>query len=491
MVGNFKDCDIDELLELTTFISDVPAKQYILKELLNRKDKKEVIQILFKYFLINTNSDVLEIIVDKKYKDVFDDLIKQNFKSIIKACLDNNIVNCLEKFTDRYFNFLLDNFDMLLHDKRFSKNLMCFLKSIYEKKILYKYKDKILDKFLYYINKGESNLVLFDYLVIDFFIYLKEMPNDYINKNIDKFKKIITELIDKIDVNRLEPTDNEPSFILNTITKKAKENEKINDILNSNFDFVITCFTLLNKDELQKVDLFNFYKEMIKDLLRMENKELNDVTYFNGAFSNVAIIGDKVLKTGEKNTYEILYNKRFLQPIIRRYISSKRKCRGGYYENHECVEVYERVDTNDITKEDCYLVFKELLEAGMLWADAAPRNLGRLLKPNKIYLEDAYSLEKQEKSEYYVDDELVGITRGKNKEVLQKGDIVITDLDEIYDVKDINLKELINKNIETIDAYEIDKFIRIHCGIDPTVDYLNYMKLYINELKNKKQSKKM
>lgn len=77
MVGNFKDCDIDELLELTTFISDVPAKQYILKELLNRKDKKEVIQILFKFFLINTNSDVLDIIADKKYKDVFDDLINK------------------------------------------------------------------------------------------------------------------------------------------------------------------------------------------------------------------------------------------------------------------------------------------------------------------------------------------------------------------------------------------------------------------------------
>lgn len=490
MSSNFKDCDISELLGLTTFIIDVPEKQYILKELLNRKDKKEVIQILFKYFLINTNSDVLEIIANEKNKDVFDDLIKQNFNSIIKACLDNNTVDTLTKFTDSYFKLLLDNFDLLLEDKRFSKNLMCFLKSIYEQEILDKYKDKILDKFLYYIDKSEDNLVLFDYLVIDFFIYLGDMSNNYINKNIDKFTKIINGLINKIDVNRLNPYDNEPSFILNTITKKAKENEKINEILNNNLDFIISCFTLLSKEELIKIDLLNFYKEMIKDLLRIENKELNDLIYFNGGFSNVVIIGDKVLKTGEKNTYEIPYNKRFLQPLIRRYVKSKRKCGGGYYENHECVEVYERVDTNDITKEDCYLIFKELLEQGILWADVSPRNLGKLLKPNKIYLEEAYSLKNGKKSKYYVDDELVGIIRNNDKEILQKGELVIMDLDEIYDIKDIDLKELINSE-KNIDDKKLDKKIREHYGIDPTIEYLYFMQIYIDEQKHKKQSKKM
>lgn len=485
---DFKTCSIDELLENKDLIEVIREKEKILKILLTREDKKEVINKLFKYFLINTNESVLEIISNKKFNDVFDDLIRQDFKSIIKACINSNNVDMLSKFTDNYFNLLLDNFNLLIKDKNFSKNLSYFLKSVYEEKIFNRYKNEILDATLDHLINDPNETVSFDYLVMDFFIYLDKMSDDYVEKNIDKFIYVLGNFIKKIDIYRLEATNDESALIINTIIKKAKKIKKMEIFLNANVDFIISLFTDLEKEELEKIELYDFYLALIKDLLKMEGKKLKDIEFYNGGFSNVIIIGDKVLKIGEKNTYEIPYDKRILQPIIRQYVKSQRKCRGGYYSNHECVEVYERVDTKNITDEDVYLVFKELLEKGILWADAATRNLGKLLKPNKVYLPDAYSIKKGNKEEYYIDDQDVGFTVDdkNNEEYLNKNELVITDVDDIYDIRSLNLV----KKIKDEDVYEIDQIIRRTYVIDPSTDYLKYMKIYLRERKEKNKSKK-
>lgn len=487
---DFKNCTIDELASNTSYITNSKQKKYILRDLLKREDRKDVIKVLFKYFLINTDKDVLEIISREEYNDVFDDLIKQNFKSIIMACINSNNVDVLTKFTNRYFDLLLDNFNLLIEHEKFSKYLKIFLKPIYEEKILDKYKNEILDSILKHLKNDSNKTVLFDYLVMDFFTFLDKMSDDYIEKNIDKFIEAIDGFIEKIVVDRLEPTENESAFILNIITKKARTNNKINDLLESKIDFIISLFTGLPKEELRKIGLYDFYLNLINDLLRLENKELKDLEYYNGGFSNVIIIGDKVLKTGEKNTYEISYNKRFLQPLIRQYVKSERKCRNGYYENHECVEVYERVSTDGITDYDAYFVFKELLDQGILWADAAPRNLGKLLKPNKVYLNEAYSLKNGIKEEYYVDDEDVGIIKDENKEILQTGDLVITDIDEIYDISNFDLIKKLSGEVN-LNKYEIDRLIKRNCHIDPANAYLKYIETYVREEKENINGKNM
>ncbi len=492
---DFKTCSIDELLENKDLISIINEKHWILKELLTREDKSKVILLLFENFLENTNEDVLRIISSQTHSDVFDDLIKQNFQGIIKACINTNNVDMLSNFTDRYFDLLLDNFDLLINDKKFPKNLAYFLKSVYEEKIFNRYKNEILDAILDHLLNDPNETVSFDYLVMDFFIYLNKMSDDYIEKNVDKFIAILNNLTKKINVDRLEATEDEPAFILNTIAKKARKIKEIDEFLNSNIDFVISLFTNLNKEKL-KNSLYSTYLELINDLLKQEQKELKDLECYNGGFSSVMIIGDKVLKTGEKNTYEIPYDKRFLQPVIREYIKSERKCRGGYYDVHECVEVYERVDTENITDDDVYLVFKELLEKGILWADASPRNLGRLLKPNKVYLKDAYSMIDGKKEDYYVDDENVGFIKIDNvkKEVLQKGDLVITDLDEIYNIRSLSLVDEIKEKISdgwNLDKYDVDRFIRKNYLIDPCNDYCNYMQMYLDEQKSIISNKKI
>ena len=88
---------------------------------------------------------------------------------------------------------------------------------------------------------------------MDFLIFLNKMSDDYIEKNIDKFIEVINGFMEKIVVDRLEPTENESAFILNTITKKARVNNNINNLLESKKDFIISLFTGLSKEELKKI----------------------------------------------------------------------------------------------------------------------------------------------------------------------------------------------------------------------------------------------
>ncbi len=489
---DFKTCSIYELFENKELISVNEQKDRILKTLLTREDKKEIMDNMFKYFLINIKGSILDIILSEEYSCVFDDLIKLNFKSIIKECVTSDNGYMLIRFTKNYFNYLLDNFNILVEDKNFLKNLSYFLRSIYQEKIIDKYKDKILDAILKNSTKDFKQNNYFDYLVIDFFVYLDEISDDYIEKNIEKFIIILNNLSEKINVDGQEMSEIELAFIINTIIKKANKIKEIEDFLNANVDFVISIFTNINKEELKKTWLYDFYLELIKDLLRIEKKELKDIKFKNGAFSNVIIIGDKVLKTGEKNTYEIPYNKRLLQPIIRRYIKGKKRYKNSYYEKHECVEVYERVDTKNITDDEVYLVFKELLENGILWSDAAPRNLGRLLKPNKVYLPDVLSIKKGNKEEYYVDDKEVGFLSNdkKNKEYMQKGDLVIIDMDEIYYINELDIIHKIDQDPYSVTVRDIDRLIRETYDINVSMDYVMYMERYIKEQKEKNKGKK-
>ena len=87
-------------------------------------------------------------------------------------------------------------------------------------------------------------------------------------------------------------------------------------------------------------------------------------------------------------------------------------------------------------------------------------------------------------------DKDVGIIRKENKEILQAGELVITDIDEIYDISDLDLiKKIIDE--DNLDKYEIDRLIRKIYQIDPANDYLKYIETYIKEEKENINGKKM
>lgn len=173
-----------------------------------------------------------------------------------------------------------------------------------------------------------------------------------------------------------------------------------------------------------KDDIINKSISIITDELKNnENVNYEDICILskNGAYSTAYQIGDKVLKIGKRREVFVKQNnKRFLQPLYREEIFDKDNV--GYL---FWIEINELVDTKNITKEDVYLVYKELRDCGLVWTDCKEENIGRLLKDNKVYF----------KGIDRVDKNAVGYNND-NEEILKKGDLVIIDNDYIYDEED-------------------------------------------------------
>ena len=215
------------------------------------------------------------------------------------------------------------------------------------------------------------------------------------------------------------------------------------------FDKFLEVF--LNKDleYIKEEKIYDFYKEIFNEIITKENVSLSDIKVLSGKNSSVCIVGNKVIKSGEKHAQIIPYHKRILQPIIRNVIELINEPKVKYYKKQifSFFEVYEKVDTNNITEDDVYFIFKEMLHDNILWTDPRKENVGRLLKPNLPYV---YNSQNISGKNYYIDDETVGIVDNDKKEMLNSGELVITDIDLIYKIKVDNLVETIKRMIITI-----------------------------------------
>ena len=106
----------------------------------------------------------------------------------------------------------------------------------------------------------------------------------------------------------------------------------------------------------------------------------------------------------------------FLKPLLRKELYSKDN------ECLCCLEIVEKINTNNISKEDVYYIYKNLRDDGLIWLDTYKANVGRLIRDNDIYFDgiDKVSIN----STGYNND---------NDEVLNKGDLVLVDNEYIYD----------------------------------------------------------
>lgn len=210
--------------------------------------------------------------------------------------------------------------------------------------------------------------------------------------------------------------------ILVSFDYKLKYNEEINDYIDTNPDLIIREIAIFNDiisvDVIEKEKYTSFLKQLIEEILQNEKLNYHDIEYLDsGYYSKVYKIGDKVLKIGnERKKFNIPFNKRFLKPLYRQNISSLDGKKTLF-----CIEITECVDTNDITDDDVYKVYKELRDEGLIWTDCKRSNLGRLKKDNKIYFDGITSVSKN--STGYLDD---------NDEILKKGELVIIDNDYIF-----------------------------------------------------------
>ncbi len=84
--------------------------------------------------------------------------------------------------------------------------------------------------------------------------------------------------------------------------------------------------------------------------------------------------------------------------------------------------VTPRVDTNNITEEDVYTLYKKAREYGLIWTDPSLKNVGRLLEDNVTNFKNWGPVPYQN----------LGYTHSLGSEILKKGDLVILDTDYIF-----------------------------------------------------------
>ena len=356
--------------------------------------------------------------------------MNENFKKSINEC---SFANFREKLTDNYINDICNNdlfwnnIDALVN--KYGNDTLEILKIIsavndkyisdkLEYLIPYYIDDKIDRDYMFLLRNTDLNRIV-NYLIENNFILktnklfnrLLWFPQDKkpVFDNIDFFIK------NSIDILGLRK-------ILSTIKDKNDIVEKINLLLDTNPDRIIESLvfpcTKLTLEDLKEEKLLDTFRIILEELIVNEEINYHDIKPLDrGAYSNVILVGDKVLKVGKRRSnFNIKHNKRFLKPLYRQEINS-------IYNNDVflCVEITEKVDTENVTHDDLYDIYTELRDEGLIWVDCHLSNLGRLIQDNTIYYE---GIEK-------VDINATGYLTD-NEEVLKKGDIVIIDNDYIF-----------------------------------------------------------
>ena len=464
-------------------------------KILKRNDAKEILDASFSVFITNAPGSFYKIINLPNYDYLFSDLIKLNIRRIIEHLIKQENHRLLFEFIPKYQDLIIENFDVVINNLPYFSddiNIIC-RKNIFDKG-LKKYKDlfisNLIETFEIRNNNKSMDLIYYDNMIA-FFHYVSVSSKEKLLEDEDKLIKIFDFILEKVNTGYINDDKNESTLILNQISKLASLSSRFENKIKNNFDFILTLITGKKIQTLEKEQIYDFYVSIINEIMEKENASLRDIRYKKGKNSCVVIIGDKVIKSGNKHTRKIPYHKRLLQPIIRLDIDYISKQMGEYNDKVrlDFFEVYERVDTNNITKDDTYMLFKELLHDNILWTDPNYENVGRLLKKNTPYTYSASNLE--EGKDFYVDDASVGFIGDREKEVLDEGELVISDEDCMYLMPNNlmpKMKDILKARPDiNVDEFLDNLFIFFHIeyeGLIISGKYLRpYMDRYLNEIK--------
>lgn len=367
--------------------SDNPIKAFIdnFSKIIDLSSTSSIVKLFHK-------PKMLELIVDN-------DLFFANEKTIFRKLNISGLFECLELMYNFNNDYVKSHFTNIFN---YGNSLLFYKKCL----------DFLMNNGVNansIINLLDANNVAVDYNNFTVAMLEKTHNASLIMNNIDYFLINNHKLL-------------EFKKILVSFDYKLKYNEEINDYIDTNPDLIIREIAIFNDiisvDVIEKEKYTSFLKQLIEEILQNEKLNYHDIEYLDkGCYSKVYKIGDKVLKIGNKRKkFNIPFNKRFLKPLYRQNISSLDGKKTLF-----CIEITECVDTNDITDDDVYKVYKELRDEGLIWTDCKRSNLGRLKKDNKIYFDGITSVSKN--STGYLDD---------NDEILKKGELVIIDNDYIF-----------------------------------------------------------
>lgn len=173
---------------------------------------------------------------------------------------------------------------------------------------------------------------------------------------------------------------------------------------------------------------------IIKEIVDNEKVKMSSIKLIGrGEFSDVYQIGNKIIKLGKKRGTKTFPNNPYIvKPLLRKEFELGEKTK-------IFVEVCEKILTNCCTKEDVDEIYKKMRRLGLVWIDVKQKNLGKLLKDNKIYWNKPLS----------PSDTVLMLQEYRGSEELKKGDVVICDADYIYDESGKNY------NIQRVAEYEL------------------------------------
>lgn len=195
--------------------------------------------------------------------------------------------------------------------------------------------------------------------------------------------------------------------------------ETINMYIKDVFKSLCSIDELPSDVEKEFNKLIDFIYFVIMDICHNEGVDATDIKVIgDGVFSVVLGIGNKVLKIGEQRGTALFPNNPYIvMPLLRRNIKI------GEFDFF--IEVTEKVNTNtDIKATDFYHFYKKFRDNTKLkWTDIKEKNIGILLKDNKIYWNEPL----------YNDDKNLGLQSYQETDTLKAGDLVILDADYIFD----------------------------------------------------------
>lgn len=446
--------------------------------LLNLYRDKNYVNLNFKCWL-HMYPDMLNILYNNSYRQYFDEAIKMYMPDVLRKIIEKDDIVDIYILARNYEKELFDNIDVILDEAPNFKDWFCNLVSFDGFGMCAREKqEKILKKALDFNDFDfptdyTSNLLLLMSALPFFDVKFAEEHQE----EIEKFMTFHFSAIDP------QIYDEYLLFLFETIRLSSVNHKFINEYFSKNLKFIALVFANKKLLTLEREKILDFYVELIKDAMRIENATVKDIKLKKGANSRTLIINDKVLKSGYKYTEQIPYHKRILQPIVRQNIKYLNSCLDF---NLDFVEVYERV--GDLSFEDeykAYEVFKEMLKDGVIMGDPSPENFGVLLKPNIPYHEPTgYNDEN-----FYIDNETVGIYDSCcQKEMLNKNEVVVRDEDCLYYFK--NVHEFIKNKVKCGIMVDLRHFREIGFGTSTFgPKFEEYLEKYCSELKNEIETK--
>ena len=352
-----------------------------------------------------------------------------NQKQEFESKLDNYIYQSI--FKKKCSKVILDNIDVYPYKEDINQLLDNLSNYLNNKEI---YKEEILEKLIQMELDSKGYCIIFNKLTSkQRKQFLQLCITNMSNMRYDKLqlrndeKRIIKNSINDIlnyysNLFALENLFQDDIKTLNVIHEYINLNDK--KIINSMLDPLYT-----KKEERKEAQ--TYIKMIVDTLIKNENANYSDIKKLkSGGFSCVYEIKEKVIKLGSNGRITAIFpnNPYIVKPLLRKEFKLDGK--------EVFVEVTQKVDNDEknITKEDLYNLYSKLRDLKIRWTDVHTRNVGILLKDNKIYWHN----------DLKPSDEALGLEHYRQAKELKAGECVILDADFMFDENDKKIKMAVN-----------------------------------------------